>query len=887
MVKYYTVQPGWVHPQRRPPFRPAPFALVDNPTTSSSATPACSGTAHQPIAGETKLVAWSTQKEPSSAPTGSDQQDAPAQPTIPNTSARDADRPLMELRSALELKQHNPGSPYKADAWRWHLEATGLIHQYPTLPSDFEQGFDVGIPAISRTFAPANKSSIDTFSEEYNHNIQIEFERGRYIGPASCAEVEALLGPFQTSPLSVIPKPAKPGKFRLIQNLSYPLKAIDGVTSINSGINSNQFPCTWGTFSVICLLISRLPPGSQAAVRDVKEAYRTIPIKPSQWPGLVVRLRGEDRFAIDTRNCFGLASGAGSYGIVGDAGAQVMRANGIGPLSKPIPRPTPIIDLVAYSDASSEVGIGITIGQKWRAWRLLPGWKANNRDIGWAEATIEESWKDGGKVAAGTGQQTVSSVCKENPADGPSRGEYGTTQDLLPAINIPNHLQHYVVDFDTPHTPTELRLAREGKAALAAPRISPATRLLQRQSTSEGQILHEEEILAHFQASNQAAPLLSRAPKHKWRAIPSTLRPHVFARERLTRWRPTTVRTATDNQGRPTHLSAEDLARILEVMAGAWADGTLEVYGTGLLTWHAFCDKNGVSEDQRAPASPLLITSLIATLSGAFSGGTIANYVYGIRAWHILHGVPWKMVDPELEALLKAAEKATPPTSKRKRTQKISWLLRGQLDLSTPLHAAVYACLTTTFWSAARVGEFTVKNLTSFDANKHVKPSNVTTTTDQNGFETTEFFIPSTKSEPTNGETVSWSRQNGDTDPETAFHNHIDVNSLPNGGHLFAYKVGSGYKPLTKHKFIQILTTAARAAGLEPLQGHGIRIGSTLEYLLRGIPFDVMKAKGRWASDAFLVYLRKHAQILAPYMQADPVRQEEFIRLTMPPLRRH
>ncbi|CAA7270249.1 unnamed protein product [Cyclocybe aegerita] len=132
--------------------------------------------------------------------------------------------------------------------------------------------------------------------------------------------------------------------------------------------------------------------------------------------------------------------------------------------------------------------------------------------------TIEESWKDGGKVAAGTGQQTVSSVCKENPADGPSRGEYGTTQDLLPAINIPNHLQHYVVDFDTPHTPTELRLAREGKAALAAPRISPATRLLQRQSTSEGQILHEEEILAHFQASNQAAPLLSRAPKHKWRA---------------------------------------------------------------------------------------------------------------------------------------------------------------------------------------------------------------------------------------------------------------------------------------------------------------------------------------------------------------------------------
>jgi hypothetical protein len=32
-----------------------------------------------------------------------------------------------------------------------------------------------------------------------------------------------------------------------------------------------------------------------------------------------------------------------------------------------------------------------------------------------------------------------------------------------------------------------------------------------------------------------------------------------------------------------------------------------------------------------------------------------------------------------------------------------------------------------------------------------------------------------------------------------------------------------------------------------------------------------MKVKGRWASDAFLIYLTKHAQILAPYMQAHPV----------------
>ncbi|KAF6746086.1 hypothetical protein DFP72DRAFT_1076671 [Ephemerocybe angulata] len=72
----------------------------------------------------------------------------------------------------------------------------------------------------------------------------------------------------------------------------------------------------------------------------------------------------------------------------------------------------------------------------------------------------------------------------------------------------------------------------------------------------------------------------------------------------------------------------------------------------------------------------------------------------------------------------------------------------------------------------------------------------------------------------------------------------------------------------TPADFIQVVHAAPDKVGLDHLQGHGIRIGSAPEYLLRGVPFDVMKSEeGRWASDAFQLYLRKH-QILAPYMQA-------------------
>jgi len=119
-------------------------------------------------------------------------------------------------------------------------------------------------------------------------------------------------------------------------------------------------------------------------------------------------------------------------------------------------------------------------------------------------------------------------------------------------------------------------------------------------------------------------------------------------------------------------------------------------------------------------------------------------------------------------------------------------------------------------------------------------------------------------------------------DPNAALAHHLELNNPTQDSHLFTYRHKNGHQPLMKSKFLAELAKAACAAGLEPLQGHGIRIGPTLEYLLRGMPFDVMKVKGRWSSDAFTLYLRKHTQILAPYIQAVPMVQDTFIRLTMP-----
>jgi len=280
------------------------------------------------------MGASSTPQAASSAPTGSAQTDALQPLTTHGTSVLDAASRITELRSALEHRRLDAASPYHPDAWRRLLSTAGLQGRYSTIPHCLLFGFDAGIRPISHTFTPPNRPTIDQYSAEFDELVHIELQKGRYIGPVSREEAESLLGAFQTSPFSIIPKPGRPGKYRLIQNLSSPHSPIESITSINSTIDSDQYPCTWGTFATICLLISRLPPGSQATVRDIKEAYRTIPIRPDQWPGIVVRLRGDDKFAIDTRDCFRLASGGGTYGLVGDAGAQIMRSRGIAPLSK-------------------------------------------------------------------------------------------------------------------------------------------------------------------------------------------------------------------------------------------------------------------------------------------------------------------------------------------------------------------------------------------------------------------------------------------------------------------------------------------------------------------------------------------------------------------------
>ena len=200
--------------------------------------------------------------------------------TQPFISVQPVDNLPMEPFRALDARKSNPLHPFNLSFLQTLLCETSLSFKYPTIIHSFSVGFIVGIPPLRSTFTPPNSATITTLYSEFCKITNKEFLLGRYIGPFTCESLEQYLGPFQSSPLSLVPKPHS-SNFRLIQNLSY-LHRSFLVSSINSHISSADYPCTFGTFLTVCLVINSLPPHSQAATRDVADAYRTIPVHHSQ-----------------------------------------------------------------------------------------------------------------------------------------------------------------------------------------------------------------------------------------------------------------------------------------------------------------------------------------------------------------------------------------------------------------------------------------------------------------------------------------------------------------------------------------------------------------------------------------------------------------------------
>ena len=195
-------------------------------------------------------------------------------------------------------------------------QVEGAVTTSPIL-SGIRQGFRIGFNREQRLCNASNNlpSQVPTVISEYlarevSLNRMVKFPTG--IWPSGT----------HISPLGVIPKKNKPGKWRLIVDLSSPSDY-----SINNGICPERASLSYASVNHLATMILSEGRGSFMVKADIKEAYRMIPIHPHDQPLLGVRWH--DSVFIDKALPFGLRSAPKIISAVADALQWILKQQGI------------------------------------------------------------------------------------------------------------------------------------------------------------------------------------------------------------------------------------------------------------------------------------------------------------------------------------------------------------------------------------------------------------------------------------------------------------------------------------------------------------------------------------------------------------------------------
>ncbi|KAE8181279.1 hypothetical protein CF336_g8979 [Tilletia laevis] len=336
---------------------------------------------------------------------------------------------------------------------------------------------------------------------------------------------------------------------------------------------------------------------------------------------------------------------------------------------------------------------------------------------------------------------------------------------------------------------------------------------------------------------------------------PSTDRPDVPAAQRLLAWVP---------PNRPPLPPFHDPVKVSEVMIASWAKSTLEGYAAAVLHWYAWATAVALPARLTFPIKSTELISFIASSSGIYHGNTISKWVSGLRAYHIIHG---SSMDSKNEAVLQAlrgALRQTPASAiKPPRipyTAAILIALRPAFRLAEPFDAAVWALLLAAFWGLARLGELTIPSQAAYSTRFHAPRERILGHKIR-GLVHATISLPWTKTDAQGGQLVL-SVQREPICPVLALRTHIRLNPGPPTAHIFSH--GPKLLPMTRAAFTARVHQAAAQTQQPILSGHSLRIGGCTELLLRHVPLDAVRLAGRWSSDAWQKYIRRHVELIAP-----------------------
>lgn len=386
-------------------------------------------------------------------------------------------------------------------------------------------------------------------------------------------------------------------------------------------------------------------------------------------------------------------------------------------------------------------------------------------------------------------------------------------------------------------------------------------------------------------------------PNNSW--APSPLRPVVPADRRLILW--TTPHSVALQNSLDAEISSRLQTEVFKQLLAASTLSTRETYGAGLLRFTQFCDREEITEALRMPASPILLSAFIADAIGSCTGECIKNWLNGLRLWHIFNRAEWSGSDQWISSLQKSAFKAGAPFKRPPRepiTRAHLHVLLSALDISHPLHAAVWACALTAFWGCRRLGELTIKSVASFTLQHDVSRGANVSSSSVDGRQVLAFHLPWTKTTSIRGGECILTATGDELCPVRALYNHLAINKISNYDvPLFSFVNGNHIEFLTKSNFLKITSSMPVYSYCNSILinssldiysshnlNHGVfgqsyRIGGSLELLTVGVAPEIVMKLGGWSSLCFLLYWRR-LELLIPsaISRAWAAQQAEFAR---------
>ena len=273
------------------------------------------------------------------------------------------------------------------------------------------------------------------------------------------------------------------------------------------------------------------------------------------------------------------------------------------------------------------------------------------------------------------------------------------------------------------------------------------------------------------------------------------------------------------------------------------APSTRRTYQAGVRSYLLFCDQFTIPP---FPASPLTLRYFCSHIAGHVSHKTIKVYLSGIRLEHLERGHLDPTDDELLRLLCKGIKRSQGDTSRLRLPITINVLkdlktqLRNYSSYTLVEKRLLWSAFTLAFYAFLRASEFTASSLLWSDVQS--SPTTIT------------IHLRQSKTDPfRRGHSITIQATSTSTCPVHAMNLFSDLTTNRTGP-LYC---GGRFNPLSREQLTRALRMLLQLAGHDQnsYASHSFRIGAATTAAAAGLPTWLIKAMGRWSSDAYQSYI--------------------------------